>query len=163
MDKWEYQNKPCHLENSVVRELCKRRTACSTVLAPPRNRPIQGLIHKMVQTKVSWKWVQNCEHLEGKGQFVALSKDITWTHKINHLMSNLKNLPVTLVLRVVQCHLEVCDQKEEVQIVSKGLVHAILVSYVCIHLIYIYYLMNWKKIKFIKKSCSRNQGNTIKS
>ena len=27
MDKWEYQNKPCCLENRV-RELCKRRTAC---------------------------------------------------------------------------------------------------------------------------------------
>ena len=29
MDKWEYQNKPCCLENCVVRELCKRRTACT--------------------------------------------------------------------------------------------------------------------------------------
>ena len=28
MDKWEYQNKPCYLENRVVREPCKRRTAC---------------------------------------------------------------------------------------------------------------------------------------
>ena len=28
MDKWEYQNKPCYLENRVVRELCKWRTAC---------------------------------------------------------------------------------------------------------------------------------------
>ena len=30
MDKWDYQNKPCYLENRVVRELCKRRTACIT-------------------------------------------------------------------------------------------------------------------------------------
>ena len=29
MDKWEYQNKPCYLENCVVREPCKRRAACS--------------------------------------------------------------------------------------------------------------------------------------
>ena len=28
MDKWEYQNKPCYLENHVVREPCKQRTAC---------------------------------------------------------------------------------------------------------------------------------------
>ena len=28
MDKWEYQNKPCHLENHFVREPCKQRTAC---------------------------------------------------------------------------------------------------------------------------------------
>ena len=28
MDKWEYQNKPCYLENRVAREMCKRRTAC---------------------------------------------------------------------------------------------------------------------------------------
>ena len=28
MGKWEYQNKPCYLQNCVVRELCKRRTAC---------------------------------------------------------------------------------------------------------------------------------------
>ena len=27
MDKEEHQNKPCYLENRVVRELCKRRTA----------------------------------------------------------------------------------------------------------------------------------------
>ena len=26
MDKWEYQNKPCYLENRVVREPCKRKT-----------------------------------------------------------------------------------------------------------------------------------------
>ena len=32
-----------------------------------------------------------------------------YTHRINYLTSNLKNLPVTLVLRAVQCHLEVCD------------------------------------------------------
>ena len=31
MDKWEYQNKPCYLENRGVRELCKRRTACTCV------------------------------------------------------------------------------------------------------------------------------------
>ena len=30
MDKWEYQNKPCYLENRVVREPCKQRTACTT-------------------------------------------------------------------------------------------------------------------------------------
>ena len=30
MDKWEYQNKLCHLENHVVREPCKQRTACTT-------------------------------------------------------------------------------------------------------------------------------------
>ena len=30
MDKQEYQNKPCYLENRFVREPCKRRTAaCS--------------------------------------------------------------------------------------------------------------------------------------
>ena len=29
MDKWEYQNKPCFLENRVVREPCKWRTACT--------------------------------------------------------------------------------------------------------------------------------------
>ena len=28
MDKGEYQNKPCYLENHVVREPCKWRTAC---------------------------------------------------------------------------------------------------------------------------------------
>ena len=28
LDKWEYQNKPCYLENRVVREPCKQRTAC---------------------------------------------------------------------------------------------------------------------------------------
>ena len=28
MDKWEYHNKPCYLENCVVREPCKRRSAC---------------------------------------------------------------------------------------------------------------------------------------
>ena len=28
MDKWEYQNKPCYLENSNVKEPCKRKTAC---------------------------------------------------------------------------------------------------------------------------------------
>ena len=28
MDKWEYQDKPCYLENHVVREPCKQRTAC---------------------------------------------------------------------------------------------------------------------------------------
>ena len=28
MDKSDYQNKLCYLENRVVRELCKRRTAC---------------------------------------------------------------------------------------------------------------------------------------
>ena len=28
MDKWEYQDKPCYLENSVVREPSKRKTAC---------------------------------------------------------------------------------------------------------------------------------------
>ena len=28
MDKREYQNKPCYLENCVVREPCKQRTAC---------------------------------------------------------------------------------------------------------------------------------------
>ena len=28
MDKWEYQNKLCYLENRVVRESCKQRTAC---------------------------------------------------------------------------------------------------------------------------------------
>ena len=27
MDKWEYQNEPCYLENCVLREQCKRRTA----------------------------------------------------------------------------------------------------------------------------------------
>ena len=27
MDKWEYQNKPCYLEDRVVREPCKQRTA----------------------------------------------------------------------------------------------------------------------------------------
>ena len=26
--QWKYQNKPCYLENRVVREPCKRRTAC---------------------------------------------------------------------------------------------------------------------------------------
>ena len=29
MDKWEYQNRSCHLENRVVRERCKQRTACT--------------------------------------------------------------------------------------------------------------------------------------
>ena len=29
MDKYEYQNKPCYLENRVVRETCKQRTACT--------------------------------------------------------------------------------------------------------------------------------------
>ena len=29
MDKWEYQNKQCYLENRVVREPCKQRTACN--------------------------------------------------------------------------------------------------------------------------------------
>ena len=28
MDKWEYQNKPCYLENRVVTESCKQRTVC---------------------------------------------------------------------------------------------------------------------------------------
>ena len=28
MEKWEYQNKSCYLENCVVREPCKQRTAC---------------------------------------------------------------------------------------------------------------------------------------
>ena len=28
LKKWEYQIIPCYLENRVVRELCKRRTAC---------------------------------------------------------------------------------------------------------------------------------------
>jgi hypothetical protein len=28
MDKCEHQNKPCYLENRVVSELCKWRTAC---------------------------------------------------------------------------------------------------------------------------------------
>ena len=32
MDKWEYQNKPCYLENRVVREPCKWRTACTCIL-----------------------------------------------------------------------------------------------------------------------------------
>jgi len=32
MDTWEYQNKPCHLENRVFREPCKQRTACVVVL-----------------------------------------------------------------------------------------------------------------------------------
>ena len=34
MDKWEYQNNPCHLENIVVRELCKRRTVCTFDTSP---------------------------------------------------------------------------------------------------------------------------------
>ena len=29
MDKWEYQNKPCYLENRAVSELCKWMTACT--------------------------------------------------------------------------------------------------------------------------------------
>ena len=29
MDKWEYQNKPSYLENRVIREPFKRRTACT--------------------------------------------------------------------------------------------------------------------------------------
>ena len=32
MNKWEYQNKPYYLENRVVWEPCKRRTACTLVL-----------------------------------------------------------------------------------------------------------------------------------
>ena len=28
MDKCEFQDKPCYLENRVVREPCKQRTAC---------------------------------------------------------------------------------------------------------------------------------------
>ena len=36
MDKWEYQNKPCYLENRVVREPCKQRTACT--LDPKNNK-----------------------------------------------------------------------------------------------------------------------------
>ena len=28
MEKLEYQNKPCYLENRVVREPCKQRSAC---------------------------------------------------------------------------------------------------------------------------------------
>ena len=31
MDKLEYQNKQCYLEEHVVRKLCKRRTACTYV------------------------------------------------------------------------------------------------------------------------------------
>ena len=31
MVKWEYQNKPGYLENSVAREPCKQRTACTTL------------------------------------------------------------------------------------------------------------------------------------
>ena len=33
MDKWEYQNKPRYLENRVVREPCKQRTACTIILS----------------------------------------------------------------------------------------------------------------------------------
>ena len=29
MDKWEYQNKPCYLENRAISEPCKQRTACT--------------------------------------------------------------------------------------------------------------------------------------
>ena len=32
MDKGEYQNEPCSLENRVVREPCKQRTACARIL-----------------------------------------------------------------------------------------------------------------------------------
>ena len=32
MEKWENQNKPCYLENGVVRELCKRRTSCISLV-----------------------------------------------------------------------------------------------------------------------------------
>ena len=33
MDKWQYQNKLCYLENRVVRELCKHRTACTYIFS----------------------------------------------------------------------------------------------------------------------------------
>ena len=33
MDKWEYQNKMCYLENRVVREPYKQGTACIRKLA----------------------------------------------------------------------------------------------------------------------------------
>ena len=40
MDKWEYQNKPCYLENRVAREPCKQRTACIKEI-PENGNPLK--------------------------------------------------------------------------------------------------------------------------
>ena len=47
MVKWEYKNKPCYLENSVVREPCKRRTACIRL----------NLINQFNHIKSDWIWL----------------------------------------------------------------------------------------------------------
>ena len=49
MDKWEYLNKPCYLENHVVRELCKRRTNCTST---PLLTPIFVLVKSLVNQKL---------------------------------------------------------------------------------------------------------------
>ena len=63
MNKWEYQNKPCYLENSVVREPCKQRTAC-TIQFHYKVRPLSFLMRD----------------LQATGRVIMLSADSTWDY-----------------------------------------------------------------------------------
>ena len=59
MDKWKYQNKPCYLENRVVREPCAQKTACNFL-----GRTIQSSINMYIYTqKVEKDTLKSCSEI----------------------------------------------------------------------------------------------------
>ena len=80
MDKWDYQNKPRYLENRVVREPCKQRTACTYFKLVGNNwgTLIEYPVINMSLFSSYW-WSSN-------GQWMSICKSQLWAQLRNAKM-----------------------------------------------------------------------------
>ena len=70
MDKWEYQKKPCYLENRVIREPCKQRTACIQCLLRRSRESSKKTFIRANLVDISITLVK-CSIMNGEDQFEA--------------------------------------------------------------------------------------------
>ena len=97
MVKWEYQNKRCYLENCVVREPCKQRTACIRILL---RRFFAGS-----KSCVMWKL--------GVCSFV-LKISISW--KCNSVLAQISELPNGSWIPILWRLTPLCCSKDDVNL-----------------------------------------------